>query len=411
MPVAVRPSVSAGLALLSAGVLTASPLSVPQESLRTITAPVALAAAAGSWANAPANLLNAVLNAPMAEIKGVQRLTAAMISSGSWFIYSPVNVLGADPSNPEMVKGLVDMAIPFPTLSTPDGEQLNAWFTANFPMNAGCTGFPPCPDLGALLNVMFKVPGWKFYTAKGYTFTEPITPALNPVSWQEAQWNFDLGQTGDPVPWYGQTAKFGVLDGTKALVNYLKSTPGKVELPTVKQIWDTYDAFYNSLWASWNPFVPQSVLWNPGYSISAVLTRPFSWALCPSCNPYDPFMPVGWKPGDWVPDAFTYKPASPTNPSLRWPVSHGPQPAVTTTPVTSASATAATDSAAVPALAASAAPAASSPAASAPTVAAGQKRSAPARTARASRAKPAAAVQDQPQSPRSSQQKLRDAAQ
>lgn len=285
MSVAVRPYLSAGLALASVGVIAAAPLAAQQDSLRLANDRVELTA--GTISNVLTNTVNAFLNIPAAELAGVQRLTAAMLSSQNWFIYSPVNVLGADPSNPEMVKGSLDMLIPFPALSHPTGDALNAWFEANFPMNAGCTGFPPCPDLNSLLNVMFKVPGIAFNMPDGYTFAEPITPTNNPVSNQEGQWNADLGQTGAPVPWYAETVKLDPFEGVKSVVNYLTGTPGKVIIPTVNQIVDTYTAFAKSLWGSFNPFVPQGVLWNPYYSISAFVLRPFAKVLCPSCNPYE----------------------------------------------------------------------------------------------------------------------------
>ena len=324
MSVAVRPYISAGLALASVGVIAAAPLVSQQQSVRLANDQVTLTGTIGTVLT---NTVNAILNIPQSELDGVKRLTAAMIVSQNWFIYSPVNVLGADPGHPEMVKGLVDMLIPFPALSRPSGDQLNWWFLANFPMNAGCTGFPPCPNLNSLLNAMFKVPSWAFDSSfGGYTFAAPITPTNNPVSAQDGQWNFDLGQTGLPVPWYAQTVTLDPLEGVKSVLNYLTGTPGTVTVPTVKQIVNTYVDFAKSLWNSWNPFVPQSVLWNPSYSISAYILRPLAKVLCPSCNPYDPFMPVGWKPGGWVPDAFTYVPTSPTNPFTHYPVSHGPVP-------------------------------------------------------------------------------------
>lgn len=321
---AVRPWLSAGVALASVGVIAAAPLAESQQVRHVVNPPVSLAAS--SIANVPRNILNALLNIPAAELAGVQRLTAAMVISQSWYVYSDVNVLGWDPGNPEMLKGLVDMMFPFPAFSTPAGEQLNWLVAANLPMNAGCTGFPPCADLSSLTNVMFRVPVVAFLTGGGYTFAEPVTPTNNPVSVQEGQWNFDLGQTGAPVSWYAHTVKLEPLAGVKSALDYLTDTPGTVEIPTVKEIVDTYAAFAKSLWASLYPFVPQSVLWNPYYSISALITRPFYKLLCQGCNSYDPFMPVGWEPGDWVPDAFTYVPTSPYNPFVHYPVSHGPEP-------------------------------------------------------------------------------------
>ena len=92
MSVAVRPYLSAGLALASIGVIAAAPIANPQPAVRAANPPVNLTAS--SIANVPQNVLNAVLNIPSAELEGVKRLTAAMVISRSWYVYSPVNVLG-----------------------------------------------------------------------------------------------------------------------------------------------------------------------------------------------------------------------------------------------------------------------------------------------------------------------------
>ena len=70
-----------------------------------------------SFNNVIPNLINAVLSIPMAEIKAINRFSAAMEESASWWVYSDVNVLGWDPPNQEMTKGFVDMLLPFAPLS------------------------------------------------------------------------------------------------------------------------------------------------------------------------------------------------------------------------------------------------------------------------------------------------------
>jgi hypothetical protein len=150
---------------------------------------------------------------------------------------------------------------------------------------------------------MFKVAPWEFYLGNGYTFPDVI----NPVSANETYWGQELGETGDPTNWSGQTFKLDPNAGLKSVLAYLVSDPQPVEFPTGQEIWDTAVRLTSALWKSWYPFVPQSTLWNPSMSLSAYLWRPFAKVLCPDCNPADPFMPVDWKPGDDIP-AGSYVP-------------------------------------------------------------------------------------------------------
>ncbi|PRC60871.1 PE-PPE domain-containing protein, partial [Mycobacterium sp. ITM-2017-0098] len=79
-------------------------------------------------------------------------------------------------ANPAMLMELVNLMVPFPALSEPLGRHLNWWAAANLPMHDGCTGFPPCPDPGAITDQMFKVMLWDLFAPEGFTFTDPITP-------------------------------------------------------------------------------------------------------------------------------------------------------------------------------------------------------------------------------------------
>ncbi|TRW82376.1 hypothetical protein FK535_13365 [Mycolicibacterium sp. 018/SC-01/001] len=309
MQSALRPYVTTGVALVGASLIAAgsvlpveAAVSAAQE--RTISSmDVGLTAASTalapgqSYANILPNLINAVLSVPQAEIDGINRFSAAMEESRSWWVYSKYNVLGWDPPNEEMTKGFVDMLLPFKPYSTQAGIQTFYWFAANFPMDAGCSGFPPCPDPGSILSHMFTVAPWEFYLGNGYTFPAVI----NPISDEETYWGQELGQTGDPTNWSGTTVKLDPNAGWEATWNYLLDTPEPVDFPTGKEIWDTTVRLTSALWKSWYPFVPQSTLWNPQMSISAYLWRPFARVLCADCNKADPFMPVDWKPGDDIP--------------------------------------------------------------------------------------------------------------
>ncbi len=314
---ALRPYVTTGVAIAGATLIGAGSM-LPVDAASRADAPVTASwtvdlraqvsalstdASGKSIANVTPNLINAVLNVPMAEINAINRFSAAMEESASWWVYSDVNVLGWDPPNEEMTKGVVDMLLPFAPLSGPSGEATFLWFAANFPMDAGCSGLPPCPHPESILSHMFKVAPWEFYLGDGYTFPEVI----NPVSANETYWGQELGETGDPTNWSGMTFKLDPNAGLKSVLDYLMSAPEPVELPTGKEIWDTTVRLTSALWKSFYPFVPQSTLWNPQMSISAYILRPFARVLCPDCNKADPFMPVEWSPGDDIP-AGSYVP-------------------------------------------------------------------------------------------------------
>jgi hypothetical protein len=74
-------------------------------------------------------------------------------------------------------------------------------------------------------------------------------------------------------------------------MNYLQADPTEVTYPTAQEAFQAFTRLATAVWNSWYPFVPQSYIWNPNYSISAYLWRPFAPFLCPSCNPQDPFLP------------------------------------------------------------------------------------------------------------------------
>jgi hypothetical protein len=207
----IRPYATASMALVGASVIAITPIAPSLPGTRIASPAVGLAAA--SIANVPANLINAFLGIPQAEVDGIERFAAAMQASGSWNESSPNNVWGWDPANPEMLKGSVDMLLPFPALSGPLGEHLNWWAAANLPMYAGCAF--ECPDPIGTLNVLFRVPVWEFYDEDGYTFG----PVINPVD-------------GQPTEWSGQTVKLDPFEPISSVINSLLADPAEVTFPT-----------------------------------------------------------------------------------------------------------------------------------------------------------------------------------
>lgn len=204
-----------GVAIIGAGVIAITPVAPAPPAVPTVSADVALTGA--SVANVPVNLINAVLNVPGAMVAGMERLAVALQASGSWNASSPNNVWGWDPANPEMLQGVIDMTLPFAPLSTSLGKHLNWWAAANLPMHAGCAF--ECPDLGGMLNSMFRVPMWEFWDSDGYTFG----PVINPVN-------------GVPTAWSGQTVKLDPWEPVRSVVDYLLADPGKVRFPTAYEI-------------------------------------------------------------------------------------------------------------------------------------------------------------------------------
>ncbi|VEG55459.1 PE-PPE domain-containing protein [Mycolicibacterium aurum] len=254
---------------------------------------------------APINILETIANIPYYAVQGTNRFANAMRASGSWWVYTPVNVLGWDPANPEMTRAFVDFLVAIPSISGPMGEIADYWARANLPMNAGCTGFPPCPDPSAITDQMFKVMLWDLFNPEGFTFTDPITPQYNPISDVEAYWGQELGLTGDPVEWYGETIHLEPFAETKSFWEHLTSTPEGIKTPTLQEQIDAFKNLADGLTTTWNPFVPKSYVWNPSMTPFAYLARPFAKLLCPSCNAVDPFMPTDWKVGrDIYPGAY-----------------------------------------------------------------------------------------------------------
>lgn len=258
-----------------------------------------------SWSYIPINLAETIANIPYYAVAGTNRFANAMRASGSWWVYTPVNVLGWDPANPEMTRAFVDFLIAIPSISTPLGITADYWARANLPMNGGCTGFPPCDDPSAITDQMFKVMLWDLFAPGGFTFTDPITPEYNPISDTEGFWGQELGLTGDKVPWYGETVNPVPFGETISFWDHLMSKPEGIKTPTLEDQIEAFKNLADGLTTTWNPFVPKSYVWNPKMTPFAYLARPLAKILCPTCNKVDPFMPEDWKVGlDIYPGAY-----------------------------------------------------------------------------------------------------------
>lgn len=324
MPAAVRSYLTAGVALMGAGVITAAQIvpSLDEAETRVLEAAVSLAAAVeaaqpcsgfltdgcdilatpsyspvaldqtGSMANIPANLLNAVISIPRAFVDAVNDLSYALEVTGNWWVYTPTNVLGFDPADPPKLTALANLAIPFKPLSNTVGDHFAWWARANLPMNAGCTGSvgPACADPEAILNKMFLAPSWVLNA--GYQFPE----LYNPVSDAEAEIGEEIpGSEGQQAPWSGAYVKLDPADPVNAMLNYLMADPA-TNTPkafTLTEISATLDRFGKALDLAFNPFVPRSFLLK-GWPYTALtpLFLPFVPTLCPTCDPENPGGPA-----------------------------------------------------------------------------------------------------------------------
>jgi hypothetical protein len=259
---------------------------------------------AGSWDNVAANILNGVISMPRAFVNALNDLSYAFEVTGSWWVYTPTNVLGFDPADPPKVAALFNLLVPFAPLSEPLGESFTWWAKANLTMNAGCTGTtgPTCPDLGALLRTMFRVPTWDLI--RGYQFPDVI---LDPVSELE-------GSMGNPLPegypgnidravgWSGAYLELNPRDPEYSVLNYLKADPStnRPEPITFDEIVSSLTRFAKASDLDFDPFVPMSFLLK-GWPYTALtpIFKPFLPWLCPECNPLNPAWPPGATEQPW----------------------------------------------------------------------------------------------------------------
>lgn len=320
MPAAVRSYLTAGLALMGVGLVTAVQITPPLQpaETRVIQAAVTLAAATGNGqpcsgyntegcdpaapqtytplvldqsgnpANIAANIINAAASVPRAVVDALNELSYALEITGNWWVYGPNNVLGSDPADPAKYTALADLLIPFKPVSNAVGEHLSWWGKANLPMGAGCTATvgPLCADLNSVLATMFLAPIWKL--AAGYQFPTVI----NPVSEAEGEIGEEIpGSVGTEVAWSGAYVKLNLFDPAIALFNYLLADPATNTPEPIApgEIAATVERLRAAMKLNFYPFVQGSFLLK-GWPYTALtpLFKPFIRVLCPDCDPENP---------------------------------------------------------------------------------------------------------------------------
>jgi hypothetical protein len=183
-------------------------------------------------------------------------LTADLNYGGSWWVYSPTNVLGTDLADVPRYQALMNVLIPFPALSVPLGNILTSILASQLPMNVGCTGtgLGACNDPIAILSTMFDLQHIvDLFSPGGYTF-----PAVNnPITCSATGQCDVINPNGPATPWSGQNVALDLSAPFTSFYNSLNATPdfSAIHIPTLQMVVDTFVNFAAGLNTAFNPFV------------------------------------------------------------------------------------------------------------------------------------------------------------
>lgn len=319
MPTTARSYVTAGVALVGASVISATPITNAQLESRQARLNVDLIAAVQSCTeatatacsgaqgmqsatpftptfdstnifNIPANLFIALANAPLnfftalgdgnvqlgSEPDGgpnfqptyegitltqpagnVAGLGADLQYGGSWWVYSPTNILGSDAADAPRYQALTNVLVPFPALSVPLGNILATVAASQLPMNSGCTGTGPgaCDHPEAILSKMFDFRHiGDLFSPTGYTF-----PTVKEgISCSEDGQCYVKDDDGTELPWSGQTVK---LDPSTPFTSFYDSLTATPDFTSIKPVTpevatSSFTSLGKGLNTAYNPFVP-----------------------------------------------------------------------------------------------------------------------------------------------------------
>ncbi|MDG4666713.1 hypothetical protein [Mycobacterium sp. 236(2023)] len=318
MPTAARTYITAGVALVGAGVISASPVTTPQL-LQQRSLDVALAAAtlacgpgdAGALCdspegmpatstftptadstnalNIPANLFIALANVPynvlfamgegnvqlgsdpegdfsfqptyegvtLTQPEGnIVGLGRNLRYTGNWWLYSQTNILGTDPADPSRYQAITNILVPFPALSVPLGNMFAAIAASQLPMDVGCSGTGPgaCDNVEGILSKMFDLR----HVAAMFSpegYTFPTTRA--PITCSEDGQCYVKDENGPEVPWSGETVK---LDPAAPLTSFYDSLTETPDVNDIKPVTPEFAAesvtsLATGVNTAFNPFV------------------------------------------------------------------------------------------------------------------------------------------------------------
>ncbi|WP_137149220.1 hypothetical protein [Mycolicibacterium sp. CR10] len=319
MPTTTRSYVAAGVALVGAGVISATPITVPLPDSQRTGYDVDLVAAVQSCADAaasplcdgapslqsavpftpsadmtnmfniPANLFIALANTPynffnalgegnvqlgsdpngdfsfqptyegvtLTQPEGnVVGLGRQLRYTGNWWVYSQTNILGIDPADPSRVQAITNVLIPFPALSVPLGNIFAAIGASQLPMNIGCTGTGP----GACddpVAILSKMFDVRHIAAlfSPEGYTYPKTIA--PITCSADGECYVKDPEGPEVPWSGQTVKLDPATPFTSFYNSLTKTPdySTITPATPELVTGSLVSLGTGLNTDFNPFV------------------------------------------------------------------------------------------------------------------------------------------------------------
>ena len=194
------------------------------------------------------------LTQPAGNVVG---LGANLNYGGSWWVYSPTNILGTDSADVPRYQALTNVLIPFPALSVPLGNILAAAAASQLPMNSGCTGTGPgsCDDPNAILSKMFDFSHvGALFSPQGYTF-----PSVREgISCSEDGQCYVKDPEGSELPWSGQTVKLDLSAPFTSVYASLTETPdfSSVQPVTPEFATASLASLGRGLNTAYNPIVP-----------------------------------------------------------------------------------------------------------------------------------------------------------
>lgn len=156
MAVALRPYLTAGLALTTVGAAAVVPPVAARLPVLPLASPaVTLTADGASLLNVPLNLFQQVVNIPYNEVQALEVMAQSLLFTGPWFRGSPTNIWGEEPGDPGHFQSLMNLFVPFPTLSGAGnegdysypglGQQLSLLAAAEIPSNTACASLDCLP--------------------------------------------------------------------------------------------------------------------------------------------------------------------------------------------------------------------------------------------------------------------------
>lgn len=319
MPTTARSYVTAGVALVGASVISATPLITPQPESHQARFGVDLVAAVqncadgaasplcagmpgqlpiipftpaaddGGMFNIPSNLFIALANTPfnffnalgegnvelgsdpngdfsfqptyegvtLTQPEGsVVGLGRNLRYTGNWWVYSQTNILGIDPADPSRAQAITNVLVPFPELSVPLGNIIAAIGASQLPMNIGCTGTGP----GACddpIGILSKMFDARHIAAlfSPEGYTYPTTRA--PITCSEDGQCYVKDADGPEVPWSGQTVKLDATAPFTSFYNSLTKTPdySSIKPATPELVTGSLVSLGSGLNTDFNPFV------------------------------------------------------------------------------------------------------------------------------------------------------------